>query len=371
MSLFKSLGPLALVLAATHVCLAAAPAPRAAAVQTKTVTLKEGDPAPAFTPGAWVKGEPVKALAPGKIYVMEFWATWCGPCKAAIPHLTALARQYAGKVTIIGVNVMETGKPEEVDRKVKAFVDGKGAEMDYLVCRDTPDGAMATKWLKAAGKEGIPATFIVDGKGRIVWTGHPMALDPILQKVVAGTFDPAAEAAATEENKKVEGEIAKAAQAQEWQRVLDLLPGFKPINPIATAWAGFYRFQAQLHLDPKVAEAQLAKVRKDQPELLITYLGMITGTDGLAASWYEMAVADLKGMVEQNKAFYGMLAKAQAKAGDFKGAARSKAEDLKQLRARVPEILKDHPEAGPMIKEQLAKDEALLKDYEAKAAKRP
>src|SRR2546426_245088 len=65
------------------------------------------DPAPELKVAKWIKGEPVARLAPGGIYVIEFWATWCGPCKQAIPHITELAEKYRGKATFIGVDVLE------------------------------------------------------------------------------------------------------------------------------------------------------------------------------------------------------------------------------------------------------------------------
>ena len=80
--------------------------------------LEIGDPAPALNVAEWIKGPPA-VLAEGKgktVYVIEFWATWCGPCRMSIPHLTELQAKYKGKgVVIIGVS-------NEQPAKIKDFV---------------------------------------------------------------------------------------------------------------------------------------------------------------------------------------------------------------------------------------------------------
>ena len=63
--------------------------------------LVPGMAAPAFTADASIKGAEVKALAPGKVHVVEFWATWCGPCIGSMPHLTQLQKSNPD-VTVIG-----------------------------------------------------------------------------------------------------------------------------------------------------------------------------------------------------------------------------------------------------------------------------
>lgn len=152
-------------------------------------TLKVGDKAPALKVGKWVKGDPITKLDPAKVYVIEFWATWCGPCKQSIPHLTELAKKYKGKVTFAGISVWERGD-------VPAFVKSMGAKMDYSVATDASNDHMANAWMAAAGEHGIPSAFVVGKDNKILWIGHPMDprrdLDKVLGEVIAGKYDAAA-----------------------------------------------------------------------------------------------------------------------------------------------------------------------------------
>ena len=67
--------------------------------------LNVGDPAPPLAINQWVKGDSLEKFELGNIYVIEFWATWCPPCRTSMSHLSQLQEQYGEKVTIVGVTL--------------------------------------------------------------------------------------------------------------------------------------------------------------------------------------------------------------------------------------------------------------------------
>src|SRR5262245_25058443 len=65
-------------------------------------SLQVGDPAPTLKVTRWLQGDPVMKFEPGKVYVVEFWATWCGACIRQMPHVADLQARYKDKgVTVI------------------------------------------------------------------------------------------------------------------------------------------------------------------------------------------------------------------------------------------------------------------------------
>lgn len=150
--------------------------------------LKIGDPAPSLEIESWIKGEPVTEFRSGHVYVVEFWATWCPPCKKSIPHLTELQKTYEDAATIIGISAKDANG-ESLD-KVAKYVTSAGKSMEYTVAFD--DGSKTNQaYMVAARQRGIPTAFVVDQQGKIVWIGHPlMGLDDVLERVVKGEFDP-------------------------------------------------------------------------------------------------------------------------------------------------------------------------------------
>ena len=163
----------------------------AVAARTADAKLTVGDPAPKLQVAKWVQGDPVKAFDTNHVYILDFWATICVPCRIYIPDLNALQEKFKNKgVVVIGQDVLE---PD--DTAVSTFVKRMGDKMTYRVALDDKsqdkDGAMATTWMVAADQIGIPTVFIVNQQGRIAWIGHPMDLDEkLLNEILANHYDP-------------------------------------------------------------------------------------------------------------------------------------------------------------------------------------
>jgi cytochrome c biogenesis protein CcmG/thiol:disulfide interchange protein DsbE len=99
----------------------------------------------------------------GRAYILEFWATWCGPCRKSIPHLNEIHRKYKDRgLEIIGVT-------DEDRQTVRNFT--KEVPIEYTVAHD-PYGKLGEQFQI----EGIPHAMIVDKTGKIVWEGHPSSL---------------------------------------------------------------------------------------------------------------------------------------------------------------------------------------------------
>jgi len=134
-----------------------------------------GKPMPRLTVGEWISPKPVSAdeLA-GRPYVLEFWATWCPPCRTSIPHLVKLASKFQPRgLIMIGLS---RDKPDQV-AKVKSFY--AEYKMNYLVAMDAGMGDKLPM-------RGIPHAFVVDQTGLISWAGHPMdpQFEPAVKKVL-------------------------------------------------------------------------------------------------------------------------------------------------------------------------------------------
>ncbi len=102
-------------------------------------------------------GKPVSLVgAKGKVILLNFWATWCGPCRAEIPDLVELQKRYADSLQIIGLAVDVDDSTE-----VKAFADSQGINYPVAVASDEVR-------IKYGGITALPTSFLLDADGRIV-----------------------------------------------------------------------------------------------------------------------------------------------------------------------------------------------------------
>lgn len=207
-------------------------APRFAMAQGEP-SLTIGSKAPALDIEHWVsngqgKFQQVKDFEPGKVYVVEFWATWCGPCVMSMPHLAQTQKNYASKgVQIISVSDEDRETVDEfLAKEVRSMDDeedeGEATETSakqtyadltgvYCLTCD-PDGSVHKDYMEAARQNGIPTCFIVGKTGLVEWIGHPMQMDEPLEKVVGGSWDRDAFAAEMKRQEAAQAMFVKFAR---------------------------------------------------------------------------------------------------------------------------------------------------------------
>lgn len=171
--------------------------------QDQAEKLAIGSPAPPIDVEHWFHGhEPINAFEEGKVYLVEFWATGCGPCISSMPHLASIQQRYPDDLVVISVSHEDPGKIEE-------FLDRKTGDQTYREITSPyrlatdPDRSVSDDYMRASGQGGIPTAFLVGKTGEIEWIGHPVRMDHPVEKVVAGQWDRAAHLRELEEERMV------------------------------------------------------------------------------------------------------------------------------------------------------------------------
>lgn len=250
--------------------------------------LTVGDDAPALDIAHWVKGEPVNSFEKGKVYVVEFWATWCGPCIQNMPHLTKLQQKYKDKgLTIIGISsnerkkTNEKGEPDQGLSLVKAFVEKNQDRTGYTIALDN-NNTTDRRYMQAAGQSSIPAAFVVDKQGKIAWFGHPMdAMDLVVAEALEGTFDSSKHVERMKKYREISERFGKAAQSKDWSAAEAEIDALSNVRPDLSNLAEMSRFMLLRNgkKDMDAATTQRNKLLnerfKDDPENLRSFAEML------------------------------------------------------------------------------------------------
>jgi thiol-disulfide isomerase/thioredoxin len=340
----------------------------AQAGEPKRLTI--GDDAPAIDIANFVKGEPVKGFEKGKVYVVEFWATWCGPCIQNMPHLTKMQQKYKDKgLTIIGISSNERkktndkGEPDGGLSLVKPFVERMGDRIGYTIGLDN-NNITDQRYMQAAGQSSIPAAFVVDKQGKLAWFGHPMnAMDLVVAECLEGTFDPAKHVERMKRYQEISERFNKAATAKDWSAAETEIDAVASVRPDLAHLAEMSRFMLLRTGKKDVAAATTVRNRlineqfKDDPEKLRSFVEMlqtvpdadasekqaaldgaqrvVTLTDGKDPMAYALVSNAYKSMDNYDGAIEAQK-KAIAAAGDNEGLARSLKAVLAQLEQQKP-----------------------------------
>ncbi len=187
-------------------------------------TLDIGDKAPAIHADVWLKGKAVDATAPDSLVLIEFWATWCGPCIDSIPHLSELQHTYGPK----GLSVVGFTNQDDDNRldKVKAFVKERDKSMAYAIAFEEKDKT-TNAYLKASNSMGIPTAFLVS-KGKVAWIGHPLELThETLDAVIGGSYD----LTVARKRRALDTELMEAYWEGDWNTARDVALEMSRLEP--------------------------------------------------------------------------------------------------------------------------------------------
>jgi thiol-disulfide isomerase/thioredoxin len=308
-----------------------------------------------------MKGAPIPTFQKGQVYVVEFWATWCGPCKENIPHLTELAKKYKDKASILGISIWETTDPKDATYmpKVEKFVKEQGDKMDYHVGADLVGGKVGNDWMKAADEGGIPTSFIIGKDGKVAWIGHPAKMEPVLEQVIADKFD----VAKAREQRATEVEttrpIREAMAGKKYAEAIKLIDAAIAKKPQSAPYYTYDRLVAQFHADPKAAERESREILEEAQGNIGAYrmiVSIFATYKDLSKPSYEFAKTLADEAVAKNEIKFMFL----AMSAEISMSLGKKDEAIKTLEEAV-KAAEVEPNTTPEFREFLKKNLAKMK----------
>ncbi|MGL4419858.1 MAG: TlpA disulfide reductase family protein, partial [Gemmataceae bacterium] len=177
--------------------------------------LKEGDTAPLIVAEYWLNGPEMPRFTPERVTVLEFWATWCGPCLAHMKHLNELSQKYKpqGLDVIAVTNIDERGNTLDAVKKMLA---GRLNGMTFPFAVSTTEKNAINYLMTGADSRPLPTSVVIGKDGKVAFIGTPDDLDEVLPQVLSGSWKLPD---SLQERRKIQAELddilAKIPQAAE------------------------------------------------------------------------------------------------------------------------------------------------------------
>jgi len=149
-----------------------------------------GDPVPALGDEVrWALGQPNPRFAKGKIYVLDFWATWCPPCYPLMDHLSEIQDRYdSAGLVVIGIAV-----GTDVGMSLERFLEKEGNRISYAIAEPKDEDRLKALLVHPSIMEpnnfGLPFVMIIDRQGRLAWVNDPFGADDHLDERLAAIID--------------------------------------------------------------------------------------------------------------------------------------------------------------------------------------
>lgn len=184
------------------------------------LAVEPGDAAPELSVSKWLLNGPVK-LSDGKgekVYLIDFWATWCQPSCMSLKHMSALQKRYGAKGLLVAAISSED------EKSVSEFL----SKQAPFSCSVGVDSGRATDALYMQDQPEMPAVFLVGKDGRLVWKGHPANLEFILKRYLEGKFS-------SEDAKRLltfKGQAVAAIEKKALNELIEATDRLLEINPM-------------------------------------------------------------------------------------------------------------------------------------------
>lgn len=218
-----------------------------------------GQAAPPLQVEKWLAGSAVDQLEKGKVYVIDIWAPWCGPCIGGFPGLSKLQSRFEKQgLVVIGLTGKDDyGSTLEAAEKV---IREKSGQIKYTMAWDK-EGRTYKEWMAIESTSGWPWCFVVGKDGRIAYIGHPSRLEEVVPEIIEGKYDMAA----------AEAKYLARAKAIAASKQFYALASEKKYEEALKQYDEIHRLDKSVALDYAQAKLQILFVRLSRIDEALTF----------------------------------------------------------------------------------------------------